>query len=109
MPYKDEVKQKSAQQSHYRKNIERYREQSRAAKAQKQEEINRIKSVPCMDCGIQYPPFVMDFDHRDPTMKTNGVSRLQRSAGWSKVLEEINKCDIVCANCHRIRTHSDLI
>lgn len=63
------------------------------------------ESRPCMDCGQYFPAVCMDFDHRDPKQKrfsiSNDIARL-----WEKTLEEIAKCDLVCANCHRIRTHN---
>lgn len=60
-----------------------------------------IKSIPCMDCGIQFHPVAMDFDHREgKTLKLSQAPYLS----WEKVLEEIKKCDIVCSNCHRLRT-----
>lgn len=48
----------------------------------------------------------MDFDHRDPHDKTANLSAAW-AGGWTRerVLEEAAKCDVVCANCHRIRTH----
>ena len=47
----------------------------------------------------------MDFDHRDPSAKTMQVSDLVgKSKSWSRIAEEIAKCDLVCANCHRIRS-----
>ena len=68
--------------------------------------INKIKDVPCMDCGKKYPPYVMDFDHRNKVNKEFTVGRMI-NGGWSKekVDKEISKCDIVCSNCHRIRTY----
>jgi predicted transcriptional regulator len=69
--------------------------------------LNTIKEAPCMDCGGKYPPYVMDFDHRDPSQKMGEVTRLV-SSGEKRVLEEVAKCDVVCANCHRERTHSRL-
>lgn len=71
--------------------------------------INKVKNVSCMDCGIKYPPYVMDFDHRDKKSKDIDVGRMI-NGGWSKekVDKEIEKCDIVCSNCHRIRTYSKL-
>ncbi len=63
-----------------------------------------MKSRPCADCGIQYPFYVMDFDHREGVTKEfalNSVTRLTREA----ILREIAKCDVVCSNCHRERTH----
>ena len=67
--------------------------------------VHELKSKPCTDCGRSFPPECMDFDHRDSTSKVDKVSRLAQNCGSkSKILEEIAKCDLVCANCHRIRT-----
>jgi len=46
----------------------------------------------------------MDFDHRDPSTKTARVPALVGRAGIRRILAEVAKCDIVCANCHRLRT-----
>jgi hypothetical protein len=46
----------------------------------------------------------MDFDHRDPRTKWSAVTRMIGRAGTYRILEEVAKCDIVCANCHRLRT-----
>jgi hypothetical protein len=62
------------------------------------------KSAPCMDCGVSYPPYVMDFDHVRGT-KTASVSELlSRDATKRRALAEIAKCELVCSNCHRKRT-----
>lgn len=65
--------------------------------------LSKFKDVPCKDCGIKYPPCAMDFDHKDPILKFKRVGAL---VGHSiNILKrEISKCDVVCSNCHRIRT-----
>lgn len=62
---------------------------------------------PCSDCGNNYPSYVMDFDHiRHRGAKAKDVSALLRNNNkLEKVLAEVAKCDVVCSNCHRIRTH----
>jgi hypothetical protein len=45
----------------------------------------------------------MDVDHRDPSAKVEGVTRLVNRR-YSTLMAEVAKCDIVCANCHRLRT-----
>jgi hypothetical protein len=45
----------------------------------------------------------MDFDHRDPAVKVQGVTRMIMGS-IERMLAEAEKCDIVCANCHRLRT-----
>lgn len=66
--------------------------------------VLKAKSKPCMDCNRSFPSYVMDFDHRDPSQKVAKVSVLARRMNPQRLLEEIAKCDLVCANCHRIRT-----
>ena len=60
---------------------------------------------PCTDCGRIYPPCVMDFHHRDKGSKVFTISKVARHGDKAKLLAEIEKCDLLCANCHRIRTH----
>ncbi len=65
-----------------------------------------LKQKPCSDCGVQYPPYVMDFDHTGADVKLDSIARLARNGfSSSKILEEIKKCDLVCSNCHRERTY----
>ncbi len=63
--------------------------------------IAEQKAKPCMDCGNSYPPFVMHFDHRDPTQK---IAKLSSCRRFAQAVREMAKCDVVCSNCHAIRT-----
>lgn len=68
--------------------------------------VNRyLKNKPCLDCKIKYHPYCMDFDHVDGRNKTRTIATLVGD-GYSKsrILKEISKCDLICANCHRLRT-----
>jgi hypothetical protein len=47
----------------------------------------------------------MDFDHREPEEKVFNIGMNKSRFTLKRLLEEIQKCDIVCANCHRNRTH----
>ena len=60
--------------------------------------------TPCVDCGINYPYYVMDFDHVRGQKHAN-VMELVSTLSKKKIDEEIAKCEIVCSNCHRIRTY----
>jgi hypothetical protein len=66
--------------------------------------IDKIKTAtPCADCRKKFPPVCMDFDHVEAKVRTvsglvSGAYRLEL------VKEEIARCELVCANCHRIRT-----
>lgn len=57
----------------------------------------------CSDCGYKEHAVALDFDHRDPETKIANVSAM-RQASKKTLLAEIEKCDVVCANCHRVRT-----
>jgi len=65
------------------------------------------KSVPCADCKVSYPFYVMDFDHQFDKKFTIAIAVMQ-GRSIKSVLEEIAKCEVVCSNCHRIRTHKYL-
>lgn len=62
------------------------------------------KDVPCTDCEIKYPYYVMEFDHLDPDTKQFNVSAGVMSASYERLIAEIAKCEVVCANCHAERT-----
>jgi hypothetical protein len=68
------------------------------------EVLDGYKQSPCHDCGRSYPPYVMDFHHRDRKTKIAKVSAMVYKGSLKLLLEEISKCDLVCANCHRERT-----
>jgi len=73
--------------------------------AKKSEYFKEQKRKPCMDCGLCFPSCCMDFDHRDPSTKNHHVGHLIMRK-TELMAAEIEKCDLVCAVCHRIRTHN---
>ncbi len=60
------------------------------------------KARPCADCGGRYPAAVMEYDHLGD--KKADIARLSKGTAVSRLFTEIAKCDLVCANCHRLRT-----
>lgn len=64
------------------------------------------RGKPCADCGATFPAYVMDFDHLNPESKINSIGKIGSKGLYTAkaVIEEIKKCELVCANCHRIRT-----
>ena len=62
-----------------------------------------LKNKPCSDCGNTFPSECMDWDHRPGEVKVGCVTTLIQG-NLEIALKEIEKCDLVCANCHRIRT-----
>lgn len=88
----------------------RKREQTNASKKATRKRLNeQYKRKPCTDCGQRFPLCCMDFDHLDPAQKHPKV-RYRNLVMISKDLleAEIAKCELVCANCHRIRTSKRL-
>lgn len=68
--------------------------------------ISEIKECsPCVDCGEFYPHYVMDWDHLPGETKWMSVSKMSTRCSRESILSEIAKCELVCANCHRERTH----
>lgn len=107
MPYKDPHDPRALEQrrKHYYANKQAYLKRNREVVNKRKAWVNYKKSVPCADCGHRYPAYVMDFDHRDPSIKVNNVSVLV-SWSWKRLMAEVEKCDVVCSNCHRERTHN---
>lgn len=67
--------------------------------------VDTFKNVPCADCGQEFPPYCMDFDHLPEHEKLAQIPQLvSRRATKQQILSEIEKCEVVCANCHRKRT-----
>lgn len=86
-------------------NLDQSRNNSKRTYNRVREVIEKAKDVPCTDCGEKYPHYVMDFDHRDRATKKINVGATR---SMKETLAEIEKCDIVCSNCHRIRTWKDV-
>ena len=79
--------------------IKRYREENRRHLR------GYLRAHPCVDCG-ESDIVVLEFDHREPAEKSHSVTILATHKSWIRVLAEIAKCDVRCANCHRRRTAS---
>ena len=66
--------------------------------------VDSLKALPCTDCKQEFVPCVMDFDH------VRGEKKFEIGKGSLVtrvvLLHELAKCDLVCANCHRIRTNN---
>jgi hypothetical protein len=68
--------------------------------------VRKIKEeTPCTDCGNNFPYYVMDFDHLSDKEYELSLM-ITQGYGMEKVQREIDKCELVCSNCHRIRTHN---
>ena len=84
-----------------------YNERNRRRREQFRKVVLEAKDRPCADCGIKYPPFVMDFDHVTGSKKFNISVATNSASSLKSLLAEIDKCEVVCSNCHRFRTFRD--
>ena len=107
MPYKDQNKRLEYGRKHYQANKQYYLDRNRVNRAKLKRYVSQIKeSTPCSDCGIRYPHYVMDFDHLDN--KEGLILDFVRRHNKAALDREIAKCEVVCSNCHRIRSFSRL-
>jgi hypothetical protein len=81
---------------------EESKKKSRDYRETKRKIIQALKNAPCMDCGGWFEPCQMDFDHVRGIKDTDVTHMKSRSL--KILLEEVEKCELVCANCHRLRT-----
>jgi hypothetical protein len=63
--------------------------------------VDFLRARPCVDCG-EPDPLVLEFDHLGS--KSFNIAANLGNRKWQSILDEIAKCDVVCANCHRRRT-----
>ncbi len=60
----------------------------------------------CKKCGGTFHPAVYEFHHRDQTLKDRDPSKMLQLS-WKRLQEELDKCDLLCANCHRLTHHQE--
>lgn len=80
------------------------RSELREKHADKYAFVAKAKAVPCMDCKNSFPQECMDFDHVRGEKLGNIAVMIWKNAPTQRVREEMEKCELICANCHRIRT-----
>jgi hypothetical protein len=102
--YKDILLEKS--KKHYRNNKGQYTKRRKKFRDERSDWLLKFKSnLCCIRCGENHPR-CLDFHHREPYAKEDLVSRLVKRASKDRILKEIAKCDVLCANCHR-KHHCD--
>jgi len=62
----------------------------------------------CVDCGYNAHSEALHFDHINPDLKTGRVSTMLSQVRFNRILEEIAKCEVRCANCHAVKTMRDM-
>jgi hypothetical protein len=106
---------KAYSHEHYLANRDVYIERAKSSNGDlrviKRELIAELKAGPCADCKRKYPPECMEFDHVNGRTITGrnspeAIANMKNStASFARLREELARCDLVCSNCHRIRTH----
>jgi hypothetical protein len=91
------------------RNLDKRKQQQKDRQVELLEQYQEWKSKQqCAVCG-EDESVCLDLHHTDPTQKDDTVSNLvYRTTSWSRVYEEVQKCVVLCANCHR-KTHAGLI
>ena len=106
MPYKDDSEKKAYHKVQSRKHYEKYKDKIIAAnyrnRAVHKKKWDEFKStLSCTKCGFSHMA-ALDFHHEDPTLKEYNIHKLVGNGRFTKAYEEIKKCIVLCANCHRI-------
>lgn len=88
----------------------RLRKRSRAAEWRRQNKRQALdyKGGACLVCGYNRSPRALQFHHLDPTTKEHNISLTHVGKKWSKVKEELDKCVLLCGNCHA-EAHDGLV
>lgn len=85
----------------YEKNKQKQLDANYRRKTRKRQEWAEFKAtLACTQCGENHPA-TLDFHHTDPNEKDSNVFRLISSGYYTRAYEEIKKCIVLCANCHR--------
>jgi hypothetical protein len=106
MPYKNKADKNKRAAIRYRERMQEIVGKVQLARRERKRQLVAYKGGKCSDCGGVFPAICFDFDHRDVHAKSFEIGR---RIGYSleKLLVEVEKCDLVCANCHRIRTDTN--
>ena len=110
MAYKNPEDQRACARRHYQANKEVYKARAREFDAKRKATLQAyildyLEDNPCVDCG-ETDPIVLEFDHRPGVEKLFNIASIVRDKiTMKKLVAEIEKCDVRCANCHRRVTY----
>lgn len=95
---------------HYSQNADLYKARSSARRPLQRDRIRQaiaeyLADKACIGCG-EADPVVLEFDHRE-NKEFNIGEAVRRGVGLKRLLAEMDKCDIRCANCHRRKTYRE--
>jgi len=105
MPAKDP---KAYAQAYYERNKDKVRNNLRKYRQRNRQFVRDAKQgQTCINCGFNDPRALV-YHHRDPTQKDKDVwHMMQHGYGLQRIKREIDKCDLLCANCHLIEHYND--
>lgn len=89
----------------YKNNPDYFKQKVNSRANKIKEYLFSLKSKPCADCGKTFHPCAMDFDHIYGKEKAVSIIK---SRSIDRIIREVAKCELVCANCHRVRTFKRL-
>lgn len=91
--------------AYHARNAQKRRRQVRERRQRLVELNGNLKaSRPCADCGGRFHPAAMEWDHLPGTEKLDDISTLARTGKTRQFHRELEKCELVCANCHAVRS-----
>lgn len=111
MAGRDPAKQRAAQRRHYELHKERVKARAKLHSAQTRRRVREwvleyLRSHPCVDCG-ESDPIVLEFDHVSGDKDFNIGEATSRRMSLKRVQLEVAKCEVRCANCHRVKTYRE--
>ena len=103
---KNEISEKNSKELVEHRKLGKLPSRDQLATKRNKEYIIELKSkTPCADCHEIFPSVCMDFDHISDDKLSSISNLVSGRRSRSRIDIEINKCELVCSNCHRIRTH----
>jgi hypothetical protein len=107
MPAKTKETRNALNRASYARNKDKRQKINREKKASAKEKWRRYKStLSCVQCGQNHPA-TLDFHHIEKHPSNRKVNKLVTNHAFKKAIEEIKKCLVLCANCHRIHHHNE--
>jgi hypothetical protein len=111
MPYKDPDVRRAKQQGYAAKHYKHNTEEVKAANKEKRSSLKKEwkaykATLYCVKCGFNHTA-ALDFHHTDPNNKTGSVNQFVSDGRFKAAFEEMKKCVVLCANCHRIHHHEE--
>ena len=106
MPYKDPAMRKAKHKEYSKKHYEKRKAEGNKRIQKSNQDKKKIwrefkGTLSCSKCGFKHPA-AMDFHHIDPKTKIKSVNDWARMGSYKKAFAEVEKCIVLCANCHRI-------